>query len=143
MSAANKAHRDETGVNAPTRDGWRRIRRNARKKGISEAEAYGRWLDRNSAMSRKNVAAFNFSYGADTRTSKSTPSQEEVAQNRADESLRVLARAQRISLHRQFNGYYYLLNHGSGPGVMIRNPLRPDQTDFTRQEVQAYLTPNE
>jgi hypothetical protein len=46
MSAANKAHRDETGVNAPTRAAMRGIRRNARKKGISESEAYAQWLTR-------------------------------------------------------------------------------------------------
>ena len=46
MSAANKSNRDETGVNGPSRGAMRNIRRNARKKGISEADAYASWLNR-------------------------------------------------------------------------------------------------
>lgn len=67
MFAVNKSHREETGVNAPTRDAMRRIRRNARKKGISEAEAYNQWLNRKTSKFRKNPAAYDFSYAADTR----------------------------------------------------------------------------
>lgn len=46
MAAANKAHREETGVNAPTRSQPRYIRRKARPKGISEQAEYEQWLAR-------------------------------------------------------------------------------------------------
>lgn len=62
MAAANKAHRDETGVDGPTRDAWRRIRRNARNKGISEAEAYNQWLNRKTRKSSDHSMAYDFSY---------------------------------------------------------------------------------
>lgn len=53
MSAANKTHREETGVNAPTRNAMRNIRRRARKLGISEAAAYDQWLARKQRQRRK------------------------------------------------------------------------------------------
>ncbi|MDR6663488.1 hypothetical protein J2W51_006082 [Tardiphaga robiniae] len=140
IAAANKAHRDETGVNAPTRDGWRRIRRNARKKGISEAEAYNQWLNRKTSKSRKAYSSIDF-IGRDDRSIKPVLSAEDIAQDKADEPLKALAKAQRMSLHRQFNGFYYLLDHGSSQGVMIKNPLRPADTNFTRKEAEVYLTP--
>jgi hypothetical protein len=46
MAAINKEHRDETGVNGPSRDALKNIRRNARRKGISEGQAYDQWLAR-------------------------------------------------------------------------------------------------
>jgi uncharacterized membrane protein YoaK (UPF0700 family) len=46
MIAVNKAHRDETGVNMPSRNTMRNIRRNARRKGISEEQAYNQWVTR-------------------------------------------------------------------------------------------------
>lgn len=41
---ANKEHMDATGVPMPSTNARRRIRRNARKKGISEDQAYATWL---------------------------------------------------------------------------------------------------
>ncbi|MCP1909637.1 uncharacterized membrane protein YoaK (UPF0700 family) [Bradyrhizobium elkanii] len=46
MIAVNKAHKDETGVNMPSRNAMRNIRRTARKKGISQQQAYDNWLRR-------------------------------------------------------------------------------------------------
>jgi hypothetical protein len=46
MAAANKHHRDETGINMPTRSAMRGLRRRARKQGISEGEAYDKWVER-------------------------------------------------------------------------------------------------
>jgi len=46
MASANKAHKDETGVPGPSRQDFRNIRRNARKKGISNDQAYQEWLGR-------------------------------------------------------------------------------------------------
>ena len=40
----HREHRHRTGVHAPSTNAQRRIRRNARRKGISEDEAYGTWL---------------------------------------------------------------------------------------------------
>jgi len=42
----NKQHREETGVNMPSRGSMRNIRRTARRKGISEQQAYEEWLAR-------------------------------------------------------------------------------------------------
>jgi uncharacterized membrane protein len=53
MGSVNKAHRDETGVDAPTRNAMRSIRRAARKKGISEYAAYGQWLGRKQRRTSK------------------------------------------------------------------------------------------
>ncbi|MGY4193367.1 hypothetical protein [Bradyrhizobium sp. USDA 4520] len=44
--AINKKHREETGVNMPSRNAMRNIRRTARKKGISQQQAYDNWLHR-------------------------------------------------------------------------------------------------
>lgn len=44
MAMANEKHREEHGVNAPSRKAMARIRRNARKKGVSTGDAYGSWL---------------------------------------------------------------------------------------------------
>lgn len=46
MTALDKEHRDATGVNMPTRSALRGLRRRARKQGITEEEAYARWLAR-------------------------------------------------------------------------------------------------
>lgn len=44
MAIGNEMHRKEHGVNAPSRKARARIRRNARRKGISESAAYDTWL---------------------------------------------------------------------------------------------------
>ena len=53
IAALNKAHREETGVNAPSRQAMRNIRRNARRKGISESQAYEKWLARKQRSTRR------------------------------------------------------------------------------------------
>lgn len=44
MAMANEKHREEHGVNAPSRKAMARIRRNARKRGVSTSDAYETWL---------------------------------------------------------------------------------------------------
>jgi hypothetical protein len=46
MGAANKGHREETGVNMPSRSALKGLRRRARQRAISENEAYAEWLMR-------------------------------------------------------------------------------------------------
>ena len=46
MGAINKQHREETGVNMPTRSAMKNLRRRARKRGISELQAYNEWVER-------------------------------------------------------------------------------------------------
>jgi len=53
IAAANKQHKDETGINGPTRKQMSNIRRNARKKGISEDAAYAEWLRREQRKASK------------------------------------------------------------------------------------------
>ena len=52
MIALNKGHRDETGVNMPSRNAMRHMRRRARKNGISEEQAYNDWLARKQKANR-------------------------------------------------------------------------------------------
>jgi len=52
----NKAHKESTGIDAPSRNAMRNIRRNARKKGISEAEAYSAWLHRKQKRAKNSRA---------------------------------------------------------------------------------------
>jgi hypothetical protein len=135
LAAANQKHREETGVDGPTRDGWRRIRRNARKKGISESEAYLQWLNRKT---RKTSSAHSFEYGRDDRPprTKTAPSAEELAQQAADEPLRALASSRQLKLYRQFNGKYYFISGGT----LVRNPVNAETFDFTREEVERFLS---
>ena len=44
--AVNTSHKEQTSVNMMTRSAARGLRRRARKSGISEEEAYRRWLAR-------------------------------------------------------------------------------------------------
>jgi len=44
IASLNQKHRDEHGVDQPTRRQSAYIRRMARKKGMTEGQAYGRWL---------------------------------------------------------------------------------------------------
>jgi hypothetical protein len=108
----------------------RRIRRNARKKGISETEAYFQWLNRKQA---RRPTGSNFAYSADTRPPKliTTPTPEEAARDTADEPLKALAASRSLSLQRQLNGKYYFLNFDKKkPDAMVRNPANPSSYDF-------------
>ena len=53
LSATNDWHRRQTGVNMPSRNAMRRIRRNARQKGISHQAAYDQWLHNKQRRERK------------------------------------------------------------------------------------------
>lgn len=55
IAAANKKHRDETGVNGPSRGQMRNIRRRARKNGISENDAYLDWLARKQKSASADI----------------------------------------------------------------------------------------
>src|SRR5215208_5327041 len=52
-AAFNKAHRDLTGVNMPSRSAARGLRRRARKKGISYEQAYDKWVERKQNLQRE------------------------------------------------------------------------------------------
>jgi hypothetical protein len=138
MAAVNKQHREETGVNAPTRDGWRRIRRNARKKGISGEQAYSQWLNRKT---RKTAPARSVEPHHVHRPPSIKPAStaEELAQEAADEPLRTLASSRQLSLHRQNSGLYYFLNRGGGSAVLVKNPVNAATLDFTREQVIRFL----
>jgi hypothetical protein len=152
MAANNKAHRAENGVDAPTRNAWRNIRRNARRKGISEEQAYSEWLGRQQRRRPAPLPAPNFGYSAAPPRPKASPTEgaarrtnevvaprtdEEVARDEADAPLHDYARARKLRLYRQFNGMYYFINLEVGH-TMIRNPDN-FRHDFTRDEVILYL----
>lgn len=46
IASQRETHREETGVLGPSRKAMANIRHNARKKGISEQQAYEEWLKR-------------------------------------------------------------------------------------------------
>lgn len=52
VCAAQAQHRRETGVGAPSRGARARIRRQARKNGQTESEAYEAWLGRKQKLAR-------------------------------------------------------------------------------------------
>jgi hypothetical protein len=141
IAAANQKHREETGVNGPTHDGWRRIRRNAGKKGISEAEAYNQWLNRKG---RRTPSAIGLEFiGRDDRphrTNTAPKRDDPPSSPDADEPLRALASARKWSLHRQLDGQYYILNLGRSPSAFVRNPAKPDSHEFTREQVVRFLS---
>ncbi|WP_407186961.1 hypothetical protein [Bradyrhizobium centrosematis] len=141
LAAANKAHRAETGVDAPTRTAMRNIRRNARRKGISEEQVYGQWLQRQQRRPSSSAPPSlpgEFSYFAAPPRLKTAPTAEELAQDEADAPLMAHAKARNLHLYRQFSGTYYFVNLGSG-GTLVRNPADSLTYDFSREEVIRYL----
>jgi hypothetical protein len=94
MAATNKAHRAETGVDAPTRNALRNIRRNARRKGISEEQAYREWLGRQQRRRPPPLPATDFAYSAAPPRPKAfkveevaRPTEEELVRDEADAPL--------------------------------------------------------
>jgi hypothetical protein len=140
MAAVNKQHREETGVNSPTRDGWRRIRHNARKKGISEEQAYNQWLNRKTRKTSAAARSIEPYHVHRPPITKPASTAEELAQEAADEPLRTLASSRQLSLHRQTNGLYYFLNRGSGSAVLVKNPVNAATLDFTREQAIRFLS---
>lgn len=59
IAAVNKEHRNETGVNMPTRSAMRGIRRTARKKGLTEEAAYNQWVERKQNRLKVVASATN------------------------------------------------------------------------------------
>jgi hypothetical protein len=141
LAGANKAHRDETGVNAPSRNAWRNIRRNARKKGINEEQAYAEWLSRQQRRRTPPALPPNtdFRYSATPPKPKSTATPKEIAQEEADEPLRAYAAVRDLTLCRQFDGQYYFLNQDDTPSTLVRNPNDPSSFNFSREEVIRFL----
>jgi hypothetical protein len=127
VSAANKAHREETG--------------NVRRKGTSEEQAYREWLGRKqrrrSSLSPPPLSA-DFSYFAAPSRPKAPPTDDEIAQDEADAPFRDYAKARNLRLYRQFNGAYYMINLEAG-NTLVRNPANQLSHDFSREEVIRYL----
>lgn len=153
LLAGNKLHRDETGVNAPTRAAWRGIRRNARRKGISEAEAYSQWLARKQK-------SFRLTSGSRITSKKIRRSvtQESAApvllrspvnaRIRKISDLRSLLDFEALQLLARENGLL-IFKHANGFSIrdssqkLVENPYaEPDRssTDFTSRDVEDYLS---
>jgi hypothetical protein len=150
--AMNKAHRESTGVEMPSTNAWRRIRRTARRKGISQELAYQQWLSRkqkrasrvSSDVSSKAVHTPEVVEATQlTNRSKSKP---KVAQLRAPahepfnfEQLSEMAATYGLKLRKQAGGLYYIV----GPdNKIIVNPYADEdaiRTDFTHQDAEDYL----
>ena len=50
--AISKQHREETGVNVPSRGAQKALRRRVRKRGITEQQAYAEWVERKQKQKR-------------------------------------------------------------------------------------------
>jgi DNA polymerase-3 subunit epsilon len=157
LAAQNKAHRDETGVNAPTRHGWRRIRRNARKKEISAPEAYNQWLDQKGHSN--SSAAFDpdalarpvtpapmplspplpeIPPGLGEVRPPAIPARVADEKEVRDRPLHAAAAARRYSLRKQRDGYLLVNLTGT---KLLTNPYRRTTFDFSREEVERFLAP--
>jgi hypothetical protein len=132
LAAANKSHREETGVPMPTRGAMRGIRRQARKKGISEAEAYNQWLVRKQKRAGIQLPSGNSAHAFDgaiqrrrawapddlSRIASDTPPVPTKAVRIRPEPhelfhldhLRMIAGTYGWKLQRQAGGLYYLLD---------------------------------
>ena len=143
FAAASKAHRTETGADAPTRNAMRNIRRDARRKGISEEQAHREWPQRQQRRRPPSTpppplpAEFSY-FTAPPRPKAAPPTAAGLAQDEADAPLKAYAKAHNLSLFRQFNGTYYFINLEDGD-TLVRNPANPPSHDFSREEVIRYL----
>jgi hypothetical protein len=139
LAAAGKQHQRETGVPMPSRGAMRNIRRNARKKGITEAEAYAQWLN------RKQGRLWAASVAAPTTLSKLVAPQPKRLRAPPHEPfsfehLKDMAAGHGWMVRRQANGIYLVLAADRTP---ISNPYADegdlDPTDFTHRDLEDYL----
>lgn len=135
IGAANSYHREQTGVGSPSRNALRRIRRNARKKGISESEAHLRWLNNKSRRSN-TLAGYEFNYGADDRPKQRAA----VAGSEVEvQHLFAAAEARNWIIRRQRNGLYLIMVRDGVAASAMRNDRTGEISKFTRDELEKLL----
>ena len=132
IAAFNKKHREETGVNMPSRGAMKGIRRRARKKGISEAEYYSEWVARK--QKREGIAS------ARTTAAKITKSDIlPTLHKRHPEDLpqlMMIAKLYGFKIRTDEGGYILAL----GDNSHARNPCRSEySTTFAPDELRAFL----
>lgn len=140
MAALNKDHRDRTGVNMPSRKAMGRIRRKARQKGISEADAFAQWVSRKQKLAR-------FAPGSDpiqqpyifTPEPKYQPARPEPYKELNSEELDILSERLGLNIKNQAFGLFYIV--GSN-GSLLENPFsKPNEssTDFNKRDLDDFL----
>lgn len=148
LAAANQKHKEETGVSMPTRGAARRIRRNARKKGISEHEAHAQWVARKQQLAGLGPSA---SPRVSTRLVSPELPMPLVSSRRAErprapdhepfsyEQLSGMAATFGWSLRKQAFSKFYLVAAG---GRLVENPYAATDestTDFDQRDLEDFL----
>ncbi len=152
MAAVNKDHRESTGVNMPTRNAMRRIRRNARKKEVAESAEYDQWVKRKQAAHKKDNASRPkrtisgvVQDGSVSPTAHPTlsikPQRIRAPEHEpfTFEHLEMIAKTFGWTLHRQAWGLYYLVDAHKNA---IENPYAEAsaiKTDFDRRDIEDFL----
>ncbi|TCU78844.1 hypothetical protein EDE08_101626 [Bradyrhizobium sp. R2.2-H] len=145
LAAANKAHKEETGVSMPSRGALKSMRRRARKKGVSEAEYYAGWVQRK--QKREGVLPIAHSSPVPAaRPPLLPPKLPKPERLRAPphepfdiEHLSMMAAGFGWTLRRQAFGMYYLVDR---KGVPVANPYAAANdiaTDFSREDLEDFL----
>lgn len=153
----NKQHKEETGVNVPSRRAMQNIRRTARRKGISEQEAYSQWLARKQKAAAKSGHAVRTSTipqlpprltVASAHPLMACPQEPPAASKRIRppehdpfdfEHLQMIASMYGWTVRKQAMGLYFIVGADK---QFIENPYADDsaiKTDFTRQDVEDFL----
>jgi hypothetical protein len=144
----------KSGHPMPSTSQKRRIRRNAREKGITQQAAFDQWSDKERRR-KGSSDPMAFEYFADTRPKKeAAPTPEKLRAQApsapplqiieaADEPLRLMASARNLSLLKQRNGHYILVKPDGRSGALLTNPFNPNTFDFTRDDVERFLSPRE
>lgn len=145
----------------PSRGAMRGIRRQARKKGISETEAYNQWLVRKQTRAGIELSSGNFTHAFDggvqqrrasaphgsSRIVTDTPPVRTKALRIRPEPhepfdldhLRMIAGTYGWKLQKQAGGLYYLVDKNK---KTIENPYADDsaiKTDFDRRDLEDFL----
>ena len=144
----NRVFRETYGHNMPTRSAMRGLRRRARKRGISEAQAYDEWARRKIKQNaRTNGRTPNASQrqsnrpraGAVGEVIACRPARSPQHRFMSYEELTLIANVHGLTLRKQAFGLYFIL----GPDDrVIQNPYAAEEnvnTDFTHRDAEDYL----
>ncbi|MCG5235671.1 hypothetical protein [Xanthobacter oligotrophicus] len=140
MAALNKEHRDRTGVNMPSRKAMGRIRRRARQKGISEADAYEHWVTR-----KQKLAHFAPETAPIQQPDTFTPepkyqsARPEPYKELTLDDLNIISERLGFNIKKQSFGLFYII--GSN-GNLLENPFsKPNEsnTDFNKRDLDDFL----
>jgi hypothetical protein len=140
MAAVNKQHREETGVNMPSRSAMRRIRKAARKKSIGEVEAYSDWVRRKQKLSSAKPSTRSAIVPI-TNEAPAKPGRIRAPEHQPFEieHLESIAHTFGWMIMRQAGGLFYIRGLNK---QIVENPYAEEdaiKTDFTRRDLEDFL----